>query len=188
MIAQTWSKLLQSHADEWIRPEEMNTLRTCCEANFLRFALFTFGDCQLDLTRRTRSGRIVHWWRAARRMVRLTKRKLCRNMLGKGCARDPKACQEKRKHSTNVSTRTHRLTLAHFFARSHTEQLQLPLFALLLSSPKGLRLRLSLFVFFFIVLNRGQASSNDPSRARHLQSDLCLNQRLTPIPTSAKSW
>jgi hypothetical protein len=47
-------------------------------------------------------------------MVRLTKRKLCRNMLGKGCARDPKTRQEKRKQSTNVTTRTHRLTLAHF--------------------------------------------------------------------------
>ncbi len=35
-------------------------------------------------------------------------------MLGKGCARDPKTRQEKRKQSTNVTTRTHRLTLAHF--------------------------------------------------------------------------
>jgi hypothetical protein len=94
------------------------------------------------------------------------------------------------------------------FHCSHAEQLQLPLFALLLSSAfAGVYSLLSsavagvcsfvvisegdlllLLSFFSIEQQRRGASSNHPSQAEPLQGDLCPNQRLTPIPTSAKCW
>jgi hypothetical protein len=75
MIAQTRSQLALSHVDQKGWSGVVNTLKTQCETNSLRFALFFFdffGDCDGRMARRTGFRRIVYWQRAARRVVRLT--------------------------------------------------------------------------------------------------------------------
>ena len=77
LIAQTSCKFSQACANKRIWPGVRNNLKTRCETDALRFALFSFGDRAGDLTRGTRARRVAYWRRTAGSTFRLTQRKLC---------------------------------------------------------------------------------------------------------------